>query len=109
MHTTCIALYCSIACVACITHITYIKQLTSHHRPHRRLAPYPHALFACVQTFEREAAEAGFHVRTGTECNPGACYAYLGEKRGRGGEGGVCYAYLGEGWGGGRSGGARFA
>mmetsp|Transcript_19003 Transcript_19003/g.53201 ORF Transcript_19003/g.53201 Transcript_19003/m.53201 type:complete len:843 (+) Transcript_19003:23-2551(+) len=30
------------------------------------------------RTFEREAAEAGFHVRTGAECNPGACYAYLG-------------------------------
>jgi molybdenum cofactor sulfurtransferase len=27
--------------------------------------------------FEREAAEAGFHVRTGSECNPGACFAYL--------------------------------
>ncbi|KAF5842717.1 pyridoxal phosphate-dependent transferase [Dunaliella salina] len=32
------------------------------------------------RTFEREAAEAGFHVRTGAECNPGACYAYLGVK-----------------------------
>ena len=31
------------------------------------------------QEFEREAASAGFHVRTGTECNPGACYSYLGE------------------------------
>jgi molybdenum cofactor sulfurtransferase len=30
------------------------------------------------RTFEREAAAAGFHVRTGAECNPGACYAYLG-------------------------------
>ncbi len=30
------------------------------------------------RTFEREAAEEGFHVRTGAECNPGACYAYLG-------------------------------
>lgn len=30
------------------------------------------------KTFEREAAEAGFHVRTGAECNPGACYNYLG-------------------------------
>lgn len=28
--------------------------------------------------FEREAAAAGFHVRTGAECNPGACYSYLG-------------------------------
>eukprot|EP01024_Parvocaulis_polyphysoides_P052965 TRINITY_DN5262_c1_g1_i1.p4 TRINITY_DN5262_c1_g1~~TRINITY_DN5262_c1_g1_i1.p4 ORF type:complete len:119 (-),score=20.96 TRINITY_DN5262_c1_g1_i1:251-607(-) len=28
--------------------------------------------------FEKEAAEAGFHVRTGAECNPGACYKYLG-------------------------------
>jgi len=24
-------------------------------------------------------ADAGFHVRTGAECNPGACYSYLGE------------------------------
>lgn len=30
------------------------------------------------KTFEREAASAGFHVRTGAECNPGACYNYLG-------------------------------
>eukprot|EP00798_Chlamydomonas_sp_ICE-L_P024132 gene24132-9714_t len=30
------------------------------------------------KAFEREAAEAGFHVRTGAECNPGACYSYLG-------------------------------
>lgn len=30
------------------------------------------------RTFEREAADAGFHLRTGTECNPGACYTYLG-------------------------------
>lgn len=30
------------------------------------------------KTFEREAADAGFHVRTGAECNPGACYNYLG-------------------------------
>ncbi len=30
------------------------------------------------KTFEREASEAGFHLRTGAECNPGACYAYLG-------------------------------
>lgn len=28
--------------------------------------------------FEVAAAEAGLHVRTGSECNPGACYAYLG-------------------------------
>lgn len=27
---------------------------------------------------EREAVAAGFHVRTGAECNPGACYNYLG-------------------------------
>jgi molybdenum cofactor sulfurtransferase len=32
------------------------------------------------KTFEREAAEAGFHVRTGSECNPGACFAYLDVK-----------------------------
>ena len=30
------------------------------------------------KTFEVEAAEAGFHVRTGAACNPGACYAELG-------------------------------
>jgi len=30
------------------------------------------------KTFEREAAVEGFHVRTGSECNPGACYTYLG-------------------------------
>jgi selenocysteine lyase/cysteine desulfurase len=30
------------------------------------------------KTFEREAADAGFHVRTGAACNPGACYAELG-------------------------------
>ena len=30
------------------------------------------------KVFEREAAEAGFHVRVGAECNPGACYSYLG-------------------------------
>eukprot|EP01025_Chloroclados_australasicus_P039899 TRINITY_DN4155_c0_g1_i1.p1 TRINITY_DN4155_c0_g1~~TRINITY_DN4155_c0_g1_i1.p1 ORF type:complete len:789 (+),score=82.25 TRINITY_DN4155_c0_g1_i1:167-2533(+) len=28
--------------------------------------------------FEREAADAGFHIRTGAECNPGACYKYIG-------------------------------
>ncbi|KAG2423235.1 hypothetical protein HXX76_015491 [Chlamydomonas incerta] len=32
------------------------------------------------KTFECEAATAGFHVRTGAECNPGACYNYLGVK-----------------------------
>ena len=30
------------------------------------------------KAFEREAAEAGFHIRTGNECNPGAAYNYLG-------------------------------
>ena len=30
------------------------------------------------KTFELEAAKAGFHVRTGAACNPGACYAELG-------------------------------
>lgn len=30
------------------------------------------------KSFEVAAAEAGLHVRTGAECNPGACYAYLG-------------------------------
>ncbi|KAI8471501.1 MAG: pyridoxal phosphate-dependent transferase [Monoraphidium minutum] len=28
--------------------------------------------------FETAAAGAGLHVRTGSECNPGACYNYLG-------------------------------
>eukprot|EP01026_Neomeris_dumetosa_P051267 TRINITY_DN4507_c0_g1_i3.p1 TRINITY_DN4507_c0_g1~~TRINITY_DN4507_c0_g1_i3.p1 ORF type:complete len:788 (-),score=106.11 TRINITY_DN4507_c0_g1_i3:276-2639(-) len=28
--------------------------------------------------FEKEAAESGFHIRTGAECNPGACYKYIG-------------------------------
>jgi len=32
------------------------------------------------KAFEEEAAEAGFHLRTGAECNPGACYAYLGAR-----------------------------
>jgi molybdenum cofactor sulfurtransferase len=36
------------------------------------------------KTFEREAAAAGFHVRTGAECNPGACYNYLGVQVGVG-------------------------
>ena len=27
---------------------------------------------------EKESAAAGFHIRTGAECNPGACYAWLG-------------------------------
>jgi len=30
------------------------------------------------KTFEKEAADAGFHVRTGIECNPGAAYNYIG-------------------------------
>ncbi|GIL62185.1 hypothetical protein Vafri_16451 [Volvox africanus] len=30
------------------------------------------------KTVEREAAGTGFHLRTGAECNPGACYNYLG-------------------------------
>jgi hypothetical protein len=37
------------------------------------------------RTFEMEAAEAGFHVRTGAACNPGACYAELGVQVRRGG------------------------
>ena len=50
--------------------------------------PFTHCVAARhSQLFESEAATAGFHVRTGTECNPGACYAYLGA--GRGGEGGA--------------------
>jgi len=32
------------------------------------------------KAFEEEAADAGFHLRTGAECNPGACYAYLGAR-----------------------------
>ncbi|KAI8474571.1 MAG: pyridoxal phosphate-dependent transferase [Monoraphidium minutum] len=35
------------------------------------------ALFS-YKSFEVAAADAGLHVRTGAECNPGACYAYLG-------------------------------
>ena len=27
---------------------------------------------------ESDAADAGIHIRTGAECNPGACYAALG-------------------------------
>jgi len=27
---------------------------------------------------QQAAGEAGFHLRTGAECNPGACYKYLG-------------------------------
>jgi hypothetical protein len=48
------------------------------------------------KTFEREAAEAGFHVRTGAECNPGACYNYLGVQVGGVGSsrGGRCRALL---------------
>jgi len=30
------------------------------------------------KTSEREAAEAGFHLRAGLECNPGAAYNYIG-------------------------------
>lgn len=30
------------------------------------------------RTFQKESADAGFHVRTGAECNPGACYKYVG-------------------------------
>lgn len=30
------------------------------------------------KSFEAEAAEAGFHIRTGIECNPGAAYNYIG-------------------------------
>lgn len=29
------------------------------------------------KAFEKEAANSGFHVRTGSECNPGAAYNYL--------------------------------
>lgn len=36
-----------------------------------------HTVFS-YKAFEISAAEAGLHVRTGSECNPGACYAYLG-------------------------------
>ncbi len=27
---------------------------------------------------QEASAAAGFHLRTGSECNPGACYSYLG-------------------------------
>lgn len=27
---------------------------------------------------QEASASAGFHLRTGAECNPGACYSYLG-------------------------------
>ena len=30
------------------------------------------------RTLEKEAAEEGFHIRTGSECNPGAAYGYVG-------------------------------
>lgn len=32
------------------------------------------------RTFQKESADAGFHLRTGSECNPGACYLYVGIK-----------------------------
>eukprot|EP00884_Botryococcus_braunii_P001647 jgi/Botrbrau1/11483/Bobra.0360s0010.1 len=35
-------------------------------------APYSY------RTFQLESAAAGIHVRTGAECNPGACYSYVG-------------------------------
>ena len=30
------------------------------------------------RSVQEASAEAGFHLRTGAECNPGACYTYLG-------------------------------
>lgn len=44
----------------------------------------PDGTVLSYKTFEREAAAAGFHVRTGSECNPGACYSYLGVQVRRG-------------------------
>ncbi|KXZ42547.1 hypothetical protein GPECTOR_136g630 [Gonium pectorale] len=58
-----------------------------HHMPNHRKVQggilnfellRPDGSIFSYKTFEREAATAGFHVRTGAECNPGACYNYLG-------------------------------
>eukprot|EP01023_Acetabularia_acetabulum_P007645 TRINITY_DN13364_c0_g2_i1.p1 TRINITY_DN13364_c0_g2~~TRINITY_DN13364_c0_g2_i1.p1 ORF type:complete len:803 (-),score=148.34 TRINITY_DN13364_c0_g2_i1:249-2657(-) len=38
----------------------------------------PQKQIISYKTFESEAAEEGFHIRTGIECNPGACYKYIG-------------------------------
>eukprot|EP00198_Chlamydomonas_reinhardtii_P005516 XP_001694852.1 predicted protein [Chlamydomonas reinhardtii] len=60
-----------------------------HHLPNHRAVQggilnfellRPDGSILSYKTFEREAATAGFHVRTGAECNPGACYNYLGVK-----------------------------
>lgn len=31
-----------------------------------------------LNIFARPPPDAGFHLRTGAECNPGACYGFLG-------------------------------
>ncbi|KAG2483027.1 hypothetical protein HYH03_018058 [Edaphochlamys debaryana] len=60
-----------------------------HHQPNHRAVQggilnfellRPDGSIFSYKTFEKEAAGAGFHVRTGAECNPGACYNYLGVK-----------------------------
>lgn len=38
----------------------------------------PNGKMLSYKKFEKEAADAGFHVRTGIECNPGAAYNYIG-------------------------------
>eukprot|EP01024_Parvocaulis_polyphysoides_P007510 TRINITY_DN12238_c0_g2_i1.p1 TRINITY_DN12238_c0_g2~~TRINITY_DN12238_c0_g2_i1.p1 ORF type:complete len:299 (-),score=24.38 TRINITY_DN12238_c0_g2_i1:1415-2242(-) len=38
----------------------------------------PDGTVMSYKTVEKEAAKAGLHIRTGCECNPGACYDYLG-------------------------------
>jgi hypothetical protein len=40
--------------------------------------PPPQTAVFSYKAFELAAAAAGIHVRTGSECNPGACYSYLG-------------------------------
>ncbi|GMH33807.1 hypothetical protein BSKO_01641 [Bryopsis sp. KO-2023] len=58
-----------------------------HHLPHPEMLQggilnfevcRPDGSAYSYRTFEREAADAGFHVRTGIECNPGAAYNYIG-------------------------------
>ncbi|KAG2427700.1 hypothetical protein HYH02_014532 [Chlamydomonas schloesseri] len=89
--------------VACLTEWLYTRLATmrhsngspmlaifgKHHLPNHRQVQgailnfellRPDGSIFSYKTFEREAATAGFHVRTGAECNPGACYNYLGVK-----------------------------
>ncbi|EFJ44557.1 hypothetical protein VOLCADRAFT_64703 [Volvox carteri f. nagariensis] len=56
-----------------------------HHMPNHRQGGIvnfellkPDGSIFSYKTVEKEAAGAGFHLRTGAECNPGACYNYLG-------------------------------